>query len=782
MQRYIYLIAFAIIACGTLFADSQQLENQLIENIEILHMGDTHTSSDTNNLKSKISSRSGDLFSQTTFDADLKTLAEEYDIIEPEVRLVQNRVHITIKVWPKPMIECINWHGNKRVKSSKLEKELGISASSVYDRQEFNEAFHKIKAYYIRKGFFEAELDYSVQKESSCNTVVIDVHVNEGRAGHIKEICFHNFTKCEQNEILDIMCTKPYNFFLSWFTGSGNYNEDMIQQDQFMILNYLQNHGYADARVEIDVEEIPCKDRIKIHITATKGSPYYIGNITFEGNELYCDEDVQRRFCIREGDLYSSERIQETVRSIMSLYGKCGYIDTYVNYEPKLDVDSNVYHLHFTIEEGEQYRVGLIKVFGNCLTQTKVILHETLLCPGEVFNMDKLQVTERRLQNIGYFDCVNVYAVRSEGLCGLPGNYRDIHIEVEEGNTGHLGAFFGFSTVENMFGGVNLTERNFNISGFKNIWQEGFRALRGGGEYFHITTTIGKKSRSYVLSWTKPYFMDTPWSVGFDLERSSNRYVSDAYDIEANGFTIHGTYIYNQYIKTGVHYRLRDTDINLRRDKDDLSEKQKEEVEKNGLISAAGLSWIYDSTDHPIYPTCGLKSRISGEIAGLGGDEAFLSLGYVNSYYRNLWGYATLKLRGDVKFIQPLGGTDGGSVPLDERFFLGGDYTIRGYRSYKLGPRYTNTNDPRGGISLQMFSAEIVRRYFGKAEAFLFFDAGHLSMDHWDFGDFSYSTGVGARLEIMPNSPPLTIGYGFPINPKNNSEVKKFFLMVGGRF
>ena len=54
------------------------------------------------------------------------------------------------------------------------------------------------------------------------------------------------------------------------------------------------------------------------------------------------------------------------------------------------------YSLDFTIEEGEKYRVGLIKVFGNCSTETKVILNETLLIPGEIFNSVKLQLTEEK--------------------------------------------------------------------------------------------------------------------------------------------------------------------------------------------------------------------------------------------------------------------------------------------------------------------------------------------------------------------------------------------------
>ena len=144
-------------------------------------------------------------------------------------------------------------------------------------------------------------------------------------------------------------------------------------------------------------------------------------------------------------------------------------------------------------------------------------------------------------------------------------------------------------------------------------------------------------------------------------------------------------------------------------------------------------------------------------------------------------GYGILKFRGDARFIQPLWNTDPDEIPIDERFFLGGDNTIRGYRSYKLGPKFKN-NEPRGGISFQIFSAEFIRPIFSKLDVFLFFDAGHLSLKEWHVGRFNLSTGYGCRFEVFENGPPLVLGMGYPLNKKDKSDVKKFFLMIGGRF
>lgn len=794
LLKSILLIAIAF-ASNTLYAQSLQYENQVIESIEVKAQGPCE-GFDESVILSRIKTRKGDIFSQVDFDNDLKTLSQDYDRIEPWFDINNGKIYIILKVWPKPTIRSINWCGNEKVKTKRLKEELKIPCFSVFDKREFNTAFHKLKAYYVKKGFFEAELTYDVKLDCTTNEVDIDICVVEGRSGRIKDICFVNFTSCEQEEILEQMVTKKYNIFLSWLNNEGTYNEEAMQHDQFNIITYLHNKGYADATVDIEVCEAG-NNRINIVITACKGSTYHVGEIKITGNCLYSLEAIRSQFTFCEGGVYSPEEIRKTIDNITNLYGRRGYIDATVDHEPTLsECEDCIYNISFDIEEGEQFRVGLIKVFGNCQTQTKVILHETLLIPGEVFNIEKMKKTEERLSNVGYFSNVNVYAVKSEGPCGLGSNYRDLHVEVEETSTGNFGAFFGFSTNESLFGGLNVTEKNFNYRGLPNFLSKGYGALRGGGEYANATATVGTKSRSYVFSWTKPFFNDTRWTVGFDLENTVNRYIAKDYDIKNYGGTLNATYQINQFVRLGWHYRLKHTDIETsgglvyeemydRIVKNESGASLVEESKNDGMVSATGLTWSYDSTDHPTKPTKGIKSRLELEVAGLGGNYRFLGTAYTNSWFYSLDRRSVLKARADFRFILPFGGTTAKKMPLDERLFLGGDNMIRGYRPYKLGPRFIE-GDPRGGMSMQIYSLEINRRLMKNLDGFIFCDAGHLSFATYDFGwensRISTSVGLGIRFKILESMPPLTMGYGLPLNPKSRGEVKSFFITVGGRF
>jgi len=823
MIKHIFLIFSLVLLTFFPSAWGQvlQYENQLIDQVTINVHSQEGSVAEGRAILARLRTQKGNFFSQSDFDEDLKTLSQDFDRVEPTVDTSGEKISISLDVWPKPTIRTITWRGNQLVKTKRLQKELNINCFTPFDRLAFNQAFHKLKAYYIRKGYFEAKLDYQVTRCDETNEVNIVIDIQEGRTGRIKKIEFINFCEGEESDVLKEMITKTYNRFTSWYTESGTYNEDAVQQDKLVITNYLQNRGFADAQVDINIIETT-QNRIIVVITAHKGELYTFGpQISFEGNKVICDNEIARLFTIKPCQPFSQEDIQETTQAIVDAYGRLGYVDALVDYQAELIEGTYSYNVRFKIEEGEQFRVGLIRVFGNVSTKTSVILHETILIPGEIFNTIKLKASEQRLLNIGYFKNVNVYIVKGSESSLLQGNYRDVYIEVEEANTGQFSAFLGYSNVEDIFGGITISEHNFNHEGLYYMWRDGLRALRGGGEFLNLTVQIGQKSRTYGLSWTKPYFMDSRWTIGFDLTKSTTRYISKEYDLDSVSLVLRAQRELNTYVRWGLQYRLKNGFVDLHHGASHF-EDLKTEAHIHGLISAIGTSLSYDSTDHPVKPTKGLKSKVFLEYAGLGGDHSFFNIGYFNSYYVPVGSRLVVKYRADWRFIQPLGHTRYATIPLDERIFLGGEYNVRGFRPYRLGPRFIEKNKylvyrdvidpvtgekvidpktkktkqkpyktitkvkhgdvPRGGLSLQFYSVEISRRIMQDLEVFTFMDAAHLSKSTWEFGRMSVSVGYGLRCKLISSIPPVTVGMGYPLNAHHHSDVKRFFFSFGGNF
>src|SRR3990167_477906 len=224
-----------------------------------------------------------------------------------------------------------------------------------------------------------SQLSYSVLPLDDCNQVDIVIHIYEGHPGYIKEIRFTGFTKDEEAELREQIYLKKYNFLMSWMTGTGIYRDELLEQDRMTLLNFLHNEGYADAKVEIERTEDPATGKLIIDIVAEKGQLYQFGTVSFEGNQLISTSDIEKKILFTQGSPFSPEKMRETSQAIKDLYGQKGYIDASVQFEANLRENEPVFDVSYSIDEGEQYKIGLIHIFCNTSTESNVILRESLL-------------------------------------------------------------------------------------------------------------------------------------------------------------------------------------------------------------------------------------------------------------------------------------------------------------------------------------------------------------------------------------------------------------------
>jgi outer membrane protein insertion porin family len=211
--------------------------------------------------------------------------------------------------------------------------------------------------------------------------------------------------------------------------------------------------------------------------------------------------------------------------------------------------------------------------------------------------------------------------------------------------------------------------------------------------------------------------------------------------------------------------------------------QERYELRNKGLISAVAASLTYDTTY--VYggkARKGLRSSYEAEYVGIGGKFDFGKLLFTNVLYSSLWSRGVMKYRADFKFILPVWNSHAPyQIPIAERFFLGGETTVRGYSPYDIGPHYEYSNkDPRGGISSSLFSVEYNQEIFKFLDAFIFADAGAISLSRFKITPYRLSYGGGIRLQVI-GQVPIMIGYGNPVNP-GPVAVQKFFFTMGGQF
>lgn len=734
----------------------------------------------------KMKTKSGALFSQSDFDEDLRILAKDYDSVDPKVEFLDGKAYITLLLVAKPTVRKVIVTGNKAVSHHKIVTTLQLHENDLFDRELFLKNLDDLRTYYLKRGFFESEIAYDCNHNRHEGYIDVSIFVKEGVKGRIKRLSLDGLTRAEQRDVKEAMMSKQYSAMTSWFTGAGIYHPDIIEQDTLAITSYLHNLGYADAVVTPKTSVDP-EGNITLCIEVNKGPIYTLGHVHVEGLTILPRRIVEKQIAVSPNDIYCPDAIWDGAQKIKSVYAKYGYINTNVDVVYAPDPERPVYSVTYQISEGVPYKVGLIKVVGNTQTRHDVILHETSLFPGETFNKLKLEDTERRLRNTGYFKSVSVYTVRSQlDPLNEGDQYRDIFIEVKETTTGNLGLFLGFSSLDNLFGGIELSESNFDLFGIKRIFRQGFRSLRGGGEYLFLKANFGDKVTDYTVKWTKPHFLNTPWILGVELDKSINKALSKEYSVETYGGNVSTTYILNQNVRYGIYYRGSQTSLTRR----GRSLNGPDLDANKGFVSATGVNVNYDSVDNVRNPSTGLRGSVNFEISGLGGAYHFTKLVLNSSVYRKLTRKGVLKVKGEAKFIKPFGDTTVDGVPMSERFFLGGETTVRGYKPFIIGPKFS-PNEPKGGLSSLLLTEEFQHPIIMQPNisAFVFLDAGFIGVEEYkiDLKQLCGSAGFGMRFDVM-NNVPVMLGFGWPFKPTEIFEGEKigvsqrFFFALGGMF
>ncbi|OGN62160.1 MAG: outer membrane protein assembly factor BamA [Chlamydiae bacterium RIFCSPHIGHO2_12_FULL_49_11] len=735
----------------------------------------------------EMQTKTGEPFDEEIFDVDLKNLSKQYDWVEPTLRVDDGKVYITLLVRPKPKIIRIEIAGNKQFTRKKLLGEAGLKLGQTLERDDLYESINKLRDFYIKHGYLKATVNTQLENDPTTNEVTLIIRISEGQKAFIQKIDLVNFTPKEKKEVLKLLHSSTYNPIAYWFTGAGVARDPIVESDQQVIINYIQNEGYADAYVEITFVPMPLdvprpRKGLVMVITLHRGTLYHINSISFSGEKLKTTDELDRSIPLKTGDTFSIDKIRASQETIQDLYSQEGYLDTVVNYTLDVVPDKAEYNINFTIEESEKYRIGLIRVSGNYSTNKNVIYNNLDLTPGEVFDSRKLKSTQRRLQSTGLFQNVNVYTVKHEDMDHAGPEYRDVVVEVSESKTAHVNAFAGFNSTEKVFGGVELSENNFNIAGVKEMFTSGPAALRGGGQFLQIRGQIGSRDSGVNVSWLNPYFNDSLWRFSTDLNYNFNRTIPD-YKVHTFGTALGLTYPLTPYFSYGYKFRVKDALISIQPGSPPPALDQ---ALNSGVTSGVGLILNYDTTDSPFRAHRGMRSTFETEFAGLVRNDSrlsnfpFLRFLYNYHFYFPVTLKSTFKWKTELRFIQPLWVGSAQAMPLSEKFFLGGESNMRGFRPGFVGPEY-GPDEPTGGISSTFMSFEYQYNLLKPIDLFGFFDLGSVTNKSWNVPKIYQSVGLGLRLNYGQRLP-FVVGVGFPLNPDSSSQVQRLFFSMAGEF
>ncbi|HZI66711.1 MAG TPA: outer membrane protein assembly factor BamA [Thermoanaerobaculia bacterium] len=693
-------------------------------------------------------------------------------------------VTLVVSIEERPTISVIDFTGNKKVSTSTIrdrlkEQKVEVKQGAPLSLRDVAKARSAISDLYVEQGFRSATVDFNVEDVSKTEKKVVFV-IDEGEKVKIASIEFEGNTVVSDRRLRMAMKKTKVNAWFRPFSDKTTFSQANYDEDVENIKALYQARGYKDVvlkdpKVDIfvvnpDARPNKIKRRARITIPVVEGEQFYTGDIRVarvnqsgqpadppEPTVLPASEILKEFFELKPGTVLNRDRIIEALQRVEARYKSRGYIYWFA--EPvyteaadrKVDIELKLY-------EGDKFYLGRLEVAGNTTTRDKVIRREFALDEGDIMNMEAIKKSLQKLQQLGYFKISEEpeFSVR-------PAEKKvDMVIKGTEASKNEIQFGAGYSALDGFFGQFSFQTRNF----------------LGRGEVIGAAAQIGRISNYYDLSYTVPWFMDRNQTVGVSLFSRNVEYLN--IDERRQG----GTAFYGKGIglfdSWSVLYSYEDVKANFPVLGAQVPPGQPSPpaklTEVTGTTSSLTPGYRFDSRNDPFDPNRGYRLYLTTQFAGsvLGGNQDFVKPLLGGSTYIPIRfpRRAYLGVNLELGYVAP---TSGGDIPIFERFQIGGESSLRGFRTGSVLPLRENdqvftdeTGRILGGDKYFILNAEYVFATIGPAKILVFGDAGNAYHEDQSIDFSNIRTSVGAELRIfLPIfQAPLRFIYSFNLDPK----------------
>jgi len=713
-------------------------------------------------IRSYLLVQEGDAYSKDRIDRSLKALFATG--LFADVNITRQGRALLVKVMENPIINRIAFEGNKRVKDDVLTPEVQLKPRTVYTRTKVQNDVKRILEIYRRHGRFAATVEPKIIQLEQ-NRIDLVFEINEGKRTGVRRINFVGNKEYSDSKLRDELQTKEERWW-RFFSSDDSYDPDRVTYDRELLRRFYMKRGYADFRVVSVVAELtPSRDDFFVTFTIDEGDRYRLGKVDLDvALPALKAEVLQGSVQTKSGEWYSANKIEDSVQKITDQAGTMGY--AFVEVRPRIERDreKKLINITYDVQEGPRVFVERIEITGNVRTLDKVIRREFRLVEGDAFNVAKMRRSRSRIQDLGFFEKVEVNNVPSDEQP----DRTVVKVEVQEKSTGELSFGIGWSTFSGAMFEVGIRERN----------------LLGRGQDIKATAQVGQRQVQFDFSFTEPYFMDREVSAGVDLfHQTRNMQRISSYDETTIGGALRTGYRLSDNLSQSLRYGLKQLEID--NVKDTASPYVKSQAGKS-VTSSVGQGLLYDRRDSRLAPTDGYYLRMGNDLAGLGGTERYFRTDLNGGYYYPLTEQSVFRLRGSGGYIFGIGK----DLRIADRYFVGGD-TVRGFANAGISPRDKSSRDALGGNWFAATSLEVLfpiglpNEYGINGKVFT--DAGTIGPgDDTDSSKISDSrlirSSVGFGVDWKSPMGPMSLDFGFPITRESFDKKEVFRFNFGTRF
>ncbi|MBZ7960278.1 MULTISPECIES: outer membrane protein assembly factor BamA [Campylobacter] len=671
------------------------------------------------------------------------------------IAVKENNGILNIIVTEKPSIAKITVTGIASNDRKQIESILGIKKGNLFDESSAKEACDRIKNYYEARSYFDTIVEYKTKTLNNTDGLELEFIVNRGENIIINNVYLSGAKKLSYSNIEPAVINKEKEF-MGWMWGrnDGKLKIFELNNDSARISDEYMKKGYLDVQVSApylktytDIYQADLTYFIK------EGKPYKIKNISIE-NPLF--EEKQNLKTIKNlrssvGKIINIEDVRKDVKTLETQSADLGY--AFVEVYPDIQKNDETHEatINFKVIPHEKVYIRNVIIANNSRTVDRVIRRELYITEGNLYNRTDLTESKNALKRTSYFDDVNIKEKKVDDT------HIDLIVDVKEASTGAISGGIGYGSSDGLLLNASLSDTNIFGSGIKSS----------------VSVDKSNDTLSGRISLLDPRVLDSQYSLGGTLY--SNDYEWDNYSEKNYGFDITLGRQFARYYNVSLTYNLEQSDIyhlspTLLRTGYDLGKSIKSSI-------SPALS--FNNTDDYYLPRSGIIASTSLEYAGIGGDQKFLSSSTRFNFYQGLQDYIGYDLiyRYKASFYKVW---NRGYLPINQRIYLGGIRSIRGFESRTVSPK-NEWGDEVGGTIAFANSVELSFPLIDriKLRGSMFFDYGMIGRKNLDEIK-RMSTGVG--LEWITPIGPLQLIFAKPLNKKKGDDTSTFEFNLGTRF
>ncbi|WP_456404910.1 outer membrane protein assembly factor BamA [Hydrogenimonas sp.] len=661
---------------------------------------------------------------------------------------------LTFHFKEKPVISQVEFVGYGESKKDELLSQIGLKKGDIYDERRVEKAVAKLRAMIEGEGYFDTVVEPEVETLKN-GSVKVKFVINKGENIIIEKLNLCGAKRFEKGDIESVLANRERDF-MGWMWGlnDGKVKIDQLRYEAPRIRDFYMRHGYLDAKVEPPLLRVDFNQyRAILDFTIKEGAVYRVKDVQIELTEPVVDVKVLREdLRVDPGEIFNIDDLRRDMEKIREKVANLGY--AYVRVMPDFikDEKSHTAVVKYKVIPGRKVYIRDVIISGNSRTLDRVIRREVFLAPGDPYNLTDLKDSKSALMRTGYFESVVIDERR------VSEDKMDLVVNVKETQTGNIMLGGGYGSYDGFIVNASINDRN----------------IFGSGLSVGVSLDFSRHRSYFNFNVTNPRIFDSDYSVGFNAYNS--QYESYDYTEKRKGGSINVGRQIARYWHVGLGYQYFSTQLTgMNTDYPDYDLYNDKPFDTSALTP----SLRFNNTDDYYLPRRGMIFSVSAEYAGIGADARFNKNYLTFSAFRGLEDEINYDLI--LRYKARLGFIPWAEkLPVNEKFFMGGIRTVRGYQSgsiserdangYLLGGKYTFSNSLEASIPL-LDAAKMRLAFF---------------LDYGMIGENSFTdqkrAGTGVTIEWFSPMGPISLVFAQPLLEKEGDQTSSFEFTMGTQF